>query len=270
VHRQPGQCDEGPEATISVDFVDRVGICKEIIMSGVHPPRVLLAPSILSADFARLGEQVAEAAAAGADWLHVDVMDGHFVPNISIGIPVVAALRRVTTLPLDVHLMIAEPERYIDAFAEAGADHLTVHIEACPAVERVVRRIRAAGVKPGVTLRPATPLEGILGLLPAVHQVLVMSVDPGFGGQSFIPASLERIAALDAHRRAYGLAALIAVDGGINAETAAGAVAAGADVLVAGSAVFTPSRPVADGLAALREAARAGLADRAPAAPREP
>ncbi len=238
-------------------------------MSGPHAPRVLLAPSILAADFARLGEQVAEAAAAGADWLHVDVMDGHFVPNISIGIPVVAALRRFTRLPLDVHLMISEPERYIDAFAEAGADHLIVHIEAAPQIDRLVRRIRAAGVKPGVTLRPATPLESILDILPEVDQILVMSVDPGFGGQPFIPASLERIAALHAHRLAHGLATLISVDGGINAQTATPVVAAGADVLVAGSAVFTPSRPVADGLTALRHAASTGLAGRPSVIPGE-
>jgi ribulose-phosphate 3-epimerase len=216
---------------------------------------ILVAASILSADFARLGAQVAEAEAAGADWIHVDVMDGRFVPNISIGLPVVEALRRVTHLPLDVHLMIEEPERYVDAFAEAGADHLIVHVEACRHLHRVIEQIRSAGARPGVTLNPGTPLAALEEVLPLVDEVLVMSVDPGFGGQQFIPASPRRIAALRRRLTDEGLSALISVDGGIHAGTAGSAVEAGADVLVAGSAVFNHDRPVAANIAALRRAA---------------
>ena len=223
-------------------------------MTAEAPRSILVAASILSADFARLGAQVAEAEAAGADWIHVDVMDGRFVPNISIGLPVVEALRRVTHLPLDVHLMIEEPERYVDAFAEAGADHLIVHVEACRHLHRIIEQIRAAGARPGVTLNPGTPLSALEEALPLVDEVLVMSVNPGFGGQEFIPASLRRIAALRRRLTDEGLSALISVDGGIHAGTARLVAEAGADVLVAGSAVFNHDRPVAANIAVLRRA----------------
>src|SRR5262245_40033835 len=159
---------------------------------------VKIAPSILSADFARLGDAVAEAEAAGADWIHVDVMDGHFVPNITIGVPVVAALRKITTLPLDVHLMIEQPERFTDAFIDAGADYLTIHVEATKHLHRTVERIRERGAKPGVTLNPATSVRTLAEILPYVDLVLVMSVNPGFGGQRYIPTSSAKIAAVRA------------------------------------------------------------------------
>jgi ribulose-phosphate 3-epimerase len=223
-------------------------------MAGANQGRVLVAASILAADFACLGEQVAEAVAAGCDWIHVDVMDGHFVPNISIGLPVVTSLRRVTTLPFDVHLMIAAPERYIDAFVAAGADHLTVHIETCPRPDETIARIRAAGARAGITLKPATPLSALTEVLPLVDLVLVMSVQPGFGGQPFQPASLERIAALRRQLTERGLTADLAVDGGITRHNAGAVARAGANVLVAGSAIFSPDFTVADGVTALRRA----------------
>ncbi len=215
-------------------------------------PAFKLAPSILSADFARLGEQVREAEAAGADWIHVDVMDGHFVPNLTIGPLIVRALRPVTTLPLDVHLMIEQPERYLAAFAAAGADGLTVHVETCPHLHRTVQQIRELGVRAGVALNPATPLVSLEPILPDVDLVLVMSVNPGFGGQSYIPGSTERIARLRAMLDALGSTAALEVDGGINPETIGGAVQAGATVLVAGSAVFNDRAPVADNIRRLR------------------
>ncbi|RME46472.1 MAG: ribulose-phosphate 3-epimerase [Caldilineae bacterium] len=215
-------------------------------------PPFKLAPSILSADFARLGEQVREAEAAGADWIHVDVMDGHFVPNLTIGPLIVRALRPVTTLPLDVHLMIEQPERYLAAFAAAGADGLTVHVETCPHLHRTVQQIRELGVRAGVALNPATPLVSLEPILPDVDLVLVMSVNPGFGGQSYIPGSTERIARLRAMLDALGSTAALEVDGGINPETIGGAVQAGATVLVAGSAVFNDRAPVADNIRRLR------------------
>ena len=217
----------------------------------------LIAASILAADFTRLGEQVAEADAAGSDWIHVDVMDGHFVPNLSIGLPVTAALRRATRRPLDVHLMIEAPERYIGAFREAGADHIIVHVETCRHLHGVVQQIKAAGARAGVALNPATPLWTLDEILPDLDEVLVMSVNPGFGGQEFISGSLSKIAALRRRLNEAGLATLISVDGGINAETAGAVVAAGADVLVAGSAIFSAARTVADGIATLRAAAAA-------------
>jgi ribulose-phosphate 3-epimerase len=219
------------------------------------PRPVRIAASILAADFARLGEQVAEAEAAGCDWLHVDVMDGHFVPNISLGLPVIEALRRSTRLPLDVHLMIEQPERFITAFAAAGADHLIIHVEACRHLHRAVEQIRAAGLSPGVTLNPATPLVMVEGLLPHVDQVVIMSVNPGFGGQQFIPSSLSRLAALRRRLTEAGLNVLISIDGGVNPDNAGQAVLAGADVLVAGTAVFGRGHTVAAGVAALRRAA---------------
>jgi ribulose-phosphate 3-epimerase len=214
--------------------------------------KVKLAPSILSADFSRLGEQVAEATAAGADYIHVDVMDGRFVPNITIGAPVVAALRRWTKLPLDVHLMIESPELYINQFAQVGADIITVHIEACPHIHRVVQMIKEAGKKAGVSLNPGTPLDTLDEILPAVDLVLVMTVNPGAGGQTFIESMLDKIARLRAILDKEGLPAELEVDGGINAETAPKVVKAGARVLVAGAAIFNSKMTVKEALARIR------------------
>ena len=215
-------------------------------------PRVKLAPSILSADFARLGEQVAEATKAGADYIHVDVMDGHFVPPITIGAPVVAAIRQWTDLPLDVHLMIESPENQINQFAEAGADIITVHIEACPDIQQLVQAIKGLGVKAGVSLNPGTPLSAITEILPSLDLVLVMTVNPGYGGQPFIEATLDKIAQLRAELDKKGLAAELEVDGGINAQVAPKVVKAGARVLVVGAAVFASGRTVKESLAELR------------------
>jgi ribulose-phosphate 3-epimerase len=217
---------------------------------------VKIAPSILSADFARLADGIAEAEAAGADWIHVDVMDGHFVPNLTIGPPVVAAIRRVTELPLDVHLMIDAPERFIDAFADAGADVLTVHQEATVHLHRAVQAIKHRGVRAGVSLNPATPVAAIEEILPYLDLVLVMSVNPGFGGQSFIPTSTAKIRAVRQRMKDAGLSGIeIEVDGGIAPDTVAEVVEAGATVLVAGAAVFGGAGSVAQNLSALRAAA---------------
>jgi ribulose-phosphate 3-epimerase len=217
---------------------------------------VKISPSILSADFARLADGVAEAAAAGADWIHVDVMDGHFVPNITIGVPVVAALRSVTRLPLDVHLMIEQPDRYVDAFVDAGADWLTVHQEASVHLHRTVERIRQLGAKPGVSINPATPTTALAEILPYVDLVLVMSVNPGFGGQKYIPTSTAKIAALRRELDERGLWPIeLEVDGGVSEETAGDVAAAGATVLVAGAAVFNKARTVAENIRRLRAAA---------------
>ena len=219
---------------------------------------IKIAPSILAADFADLGAAIRAAEAAGADYIHVDVMDGHFVPNITVGIPVVAALRRTTRLPLDVHLMIAAPERYLGDFARAGADILTVHVEACPHLHRTVQQIRELGARPGVSLNPATSLDTVREILPYVDQVLVMTVNPGFGGQSYIPTMTHKIARLAALISATGREVEIEVDGGVDINTIPEIVAAGARVLVAGTAVFGHPGGVAGGIAALRAAA--GLA----------
>jgi ribulose-phosphate 3-epimerase len=203
-----------------------------------------IAPSILSADFTRLGEQIAEAEAGGADWIHVDVMDGHFVPNITIGPLIVEAARRATELPLDVHLMIEDPDRYLSDFVSAGADVLTVHQEACRHLHRTVQRIRELGARPGVAVNPATPMETLVEILPFVDLVLVMTVNPGFGGQRFIPECLQKIAHLSQRLEAIRRQDIeIEVDGGIDPTTAPRAVAAGATVLVAGSAVFSEGSP---------------------------
>ena len=213
---------------------------------------VKIAPSILSADFSRLGEQVAEAAQGGADYIHVDIMDGHFVPNLSIGAPVVKAIRRWTDLPLDVHMMVLAPERFILDFVEAGADIITVHAEACTHLHRVVHQIKEAGARVGVALNPATPVNVVDTLLPDLDQVLVMTVDPGFGGQSFIESMVGKIAKVRATLDELNLPADLEVDGGINTKTAMAAFEAGATVLVAGSAVFNPDMAVADAIAGIR------------------
>ena len=223
--------------------------------------RVKIAPSILSADFTRLGEHIREAEAGGADWIHVDVMDGHFVPNITIGPLIAAAARRSTTLPIDVHLMIEKPERYLAAFAEAGADYLTVHVETSPHLHRTVQQIRELGVKPGVTLNPATPVESLEEILPYVDLVLVMSVNPGFGGQSYIPGSTAKIARIRRMLDERGLAHVeLQVDGGVAPDTAPEVAHAGASCVVAGSAVYNARAPVADNLRRLRQALDAGSA----------
>lgn len=216
---------------------------------------IKIAPSILAADFADLGTAVRAAEAAGADYIHVDVMDGHFVPNISVGLPVVAAVRRVTRLPLDVHLMIEAPERYLADFAKAGADIITVHVETCPHLHRSVQQIRELGVHPGVVLNPATSLESVREILPYVDQVLLMSVNPGFGGQSYIPTMTAKIARLAGLIAASGSAVDIEVDGGVDASITPEIVGAGARVLVAGTAVFGHPDGIAAGIAALRTAA---------------
>ena len=214
---------------------------------------VKIAASILSADFARLGEQVREAEAGGADWIHVDVMDGHFVPNITIGPPVVRSLRAATSLPLDVHLMITAPDRYLAEFVDAGADRLTVHVETCDHLHRTIQVIRELGAKPGVTLNPGTPLSSLQEILPEVDLVLVMTVNPGFGGQSYISSSTAKIARLRLLLDEMGSSAEVEVDGGINADTVVPVVKAGATVLVAGSAVFNDQASVADNIRLLRE-----------------
>jgi ribulose-phosphate 3-epimerase len=202
------------------------------------PRQVRIAPSLLAADFARLGEEVRAIEAAGADWLHLDIMDGHFVPNISFGPGLVKALRKHSAMPFDVHLMIAPADPYLAAFAEAGADWISLHPEAGPHLHRSLQTIRALGKKAGVALNPATPVAAVEPVLDLCDLVLVMSVNPGFGGQSFIRSQLAKIAALRAMIETSGRDIALQVDGGVTAETARDCIAAGADVLVAGTAVF--------------------------------
>jgi ribulose-phosphate 3-epimerase len=219
---------------------------------------VELLPSILSADFARLADEVAAAERGGGTVIHVDVMDGHFVPNITIGPPVVQSLRKATKLPLDCHLMIENPDEYIPAFAEAGANWLSVHYEACRHLHRSLELIAHHGMKPGVVLNPATRVDLIIDILPMVHHVLIMSVNPGFGGQQFIPFSLDKIRRLAELRQDLGLTYRIEVDGGVAHDTVAQIVQAGAELLVAGNAVFGAAHAERDAralLAAAREAA---------------
>ena len=199
---------------------------------------VKIAPSILAADFTRLGEEIAKVEAAGADLLHLDVMDGHFVPNLTIGPPVIKAIKAVTKLPLDVHLMVEQPDALLPDFIDAGSDNLTVHVEACRHLHRTIQSIKDAGVRASVVLNPATSLHALDEILPEVHMVLLMSVNPGFGGQRFLPATLDKIRALRARIGERQLPVDIEVDGGVKADNAADICAAGADVLVAGTAIF--------------------------------
>jgi ribulose-phosphate 3-epimerase len=216
--------------------------------------RIKLAPSILSADFSRLGEQVVEVTKAGADYIHVDVMDGHFVPNITIGSPVVASLRSRTDLPLDVHLMIEQPEAHVRQFADAGANIITVHVEATTHLHRLVESIKALGVKAGVSLNPATPLSSLDEVLPLVDLVLVMSVNPGFGGQAFIPGMKDKVVRMRRILDERQLHAELEVDGGITKILAPEIAKAGADVLVAGAAIFNSEEGATKALQEMRKA----------------
>ena len=215
---------------------------------------VKIAPSILSADFAQLGAEIARVEEGGADWIHVDVMDGHFVPNITIGPVVMEGARRATELPLDVHLMIEDPDRYLEAFAEAGAAVITVHQEVCRHLHRTLHRIRELGALAGVALNPATPLESVRDVAADLDLLLVMSVNPGFGGQSYIEASTGKVARARAMLDDAGSSALIEIDGGVDAGNAGAIAAAGADVLVAGSAVYKHAEGAAAGVRAIRAA----------------
>jgi ribulose-phosphate 3-epimerase len=218
-----------------------------------NPNHVLIGPSILSADFRRLDEQIAEVEAAGADFIHFDVMDGVFVPNISIGFPIVEAVEAATNLPIDVHLMIVEPGRWVERFAAAGADTITVHAETDPNLYRTLRAIEEAGAAPSVTINPGTPVMMLEPVLTIVRQVLIMSVNPGFGGQTFIPATLGRIRRVREMLDAVNPTCRLEVDGGIKASNAAAVVAAGADTLVVGSAVYAPDIEIASAMRALRD-----------------
>ena len=214
---------------------------------------IRIAPSLLSADFSKLGDEVAMCVAGGADWLHVDVMDGQFVPNLTFGSKVISTVRKLTTLPLDVHLMVVEPEKYFDEFAKAGASVLTIHVEAAPHLHRQLQRIRELGCMAGVALNPATPLESIREAIPYIDLLLVMSVNPGFGGQEFIPSSVEKIARARAMLDEARSSAALEVDGGINRQTLELTRRAGADTFVAGNAIFSAKNPEQE-IAALRNA----------------
>ncbi|MEK5079597.1 ribulose-phosphate 3-epimerase [Solibacillus sp. FSL W7-1436] len=217
---------------------------------------IKIAPSILAADFAKLGQEVKEVEAAGAELIHIDVMDGHFVPNISFGAIALEAIRPLSTLPMDVHLMIENPDQYIEQFAKAGADYITVHVEACRHLHRTIQLIRSFGVKPGVVLNPHTPIETIQHILEDVDMVLFMTVNPGFGGQKFIESVVPKVEALSKIIKERGLNIEIEIDGGINAETIVPCAKAGATVFVAGSAIYSKE----DRAQALQEIKQAGLA----------
>ncbi|MBN1266876.1 MAG: ribulose-phosphate 3-epimerase [Anaerolineales bacterium] len=213
----------------------------------------LIAPSILAADFTRLGDQIRNAEEAGADWIHIDVMDGHFVPNLAMGPMIVRACKKVTGLPLDVHLMVLEPEKMLESYINAGANRLTVHIETCPHIHRTLQSIRELGADPGITLNPGTPVEAIREVIQMVDTILVMSVDPGFGGQSFLESSLQRIKTLSNWRNEGLTKALIEVDGGIDASSIQKVALAGADVFVAGSSIFAYPAGIQAGIDQLRQ-----------------
>lgn len=215
---------------------------------------IKIAPSILAADFAKLGQEVKEVEAAGAELIHIDVMDGHFVPNISFGAIALEAIRPLSTLPMDVHLMIENPDQYIEQFAKAGADYITVHVEACRHLHRTIQLIRSFGVKPGVVLNPHTPIETIQHVLEDIDMVLFMTVNPGFGGQKFIDSVVPKVAALSAIKQQRGLHFDIEIDGGINEETIIPCAKAGANIFVAGSAIFGKE----DRTSALQAIKRAG------------
>lgn len=221
-------------------------------------PPLLIAPSILAANFAALGEEIAAAERGGADLIHVDIMDGHFVPNLTMGPPLVRSIRKVTRVPLDVHLMIEEPDRFIEDFVRAGADMISVHVEVLPNLHRTIQLIRSLKVRAGVAINPATPVTWLEQIAPDVDHVLVMSVNPGFGGQTFIPRSESKIQAIRALLDGHGSDAHIEVDGGVDADNAARIVAAGANILVAGHSIFGTS-DAAGATRALRAAAGAGL-----------
>jgi ribulose-phosphate 3-epimerase len=222
------------------------------------PFRPLIAPSILSADFARLGEQVSEAEQHGADWLHVDVMDGRFVPPISMGQVVTATCRRITGLPLDVHLMVQQPEGMLASFAEAGADHITVHVEAVEQLNQTLQQIKDLGCIAGVSLKPITPVDAIESALALADMVLVMSVEPGYGGQAFMPEVLTKVRELRQKLNVVNPDALIVIDGGIDAQTLPAALEAGVNVFVAGSSIYGHPDGVAAGIKALRDASLQG------------
>jgi ribulose-phosphate 3-epimerase len=231
-------------------------------MNNIMNKKIQIAPSILSADFGRLAEEIRLVETAGADVIHVDVMDGHFVPNITIGPMVVKALRSVTKLPLDVHLMIEFPDRYIEPFARAGASWLTVHVEACAHLHRTINAIKAHGIKAGAVLNPATPPSTLEYVLADLDLVLVMSVNPGFGGQHFIPSSLDKIRCLRKLLTGLDHYVPIEVDGGVNSQTIEAVVSAGADICVAGSAIFG-SRDYAETIKKLKELGQKGIMERA-------
>jgi ribulose-phosphate 3-epimerase len=214
----------------------------------------LIAPSILAADLSRLSDEIASCEAAGADWIHVDVMDGHFVPNLTMGPIIVEACRRVTKLPLDVHLMVEKPERLLEAFVQAGASHLIVHVETCPHLHRTLQHIKSLGIKAGVTLNPGTPASLIQPVLYLADSVLVMTVNPGFGGQEFIPEVLPKLAQIRKMLDEIGSSARLEVDGGAAEDTLPGLIAAGADTFVAGTAVFKHPKGIKAGITALRSA----------------
>lgn len=220
------------------------------------PPAVRLSPSILSADFARLGDEIALVESAGADLIHVDVMDGHFVPNITMGTPVVRSLKKIATVPLDVHLMIQDPDTYLEAFVEAGAAMISVHVEVLPHLHRTLTRIRQLGAKAGAAINPSTPISSLSEVASLLDHVLVMSVNPGFGGQTFIPQTTKKVAALRDWLLRSGSSAAIEVDGGVDLSNAAELVQAGATILVAGASIFGTADPVA-ATHALRRAAGA-------------